>query len=269
MHRRYFIGAAGSLLFARNTHAQVGHSGMEALLSDALAGEHLPVRRAALEGSIRRLRHTVLPAYGRLVVVNTASCMLAAYEDGKSVLEMKTACGMPRSPTPMMSDNAGSVIFNPLWTMPASIAAEHEWKADLADPVFRRKYGFSVHNGKYVQKSGSLNLLGTQKISFASGGSIYLHDTSEPAVFMRSRRLVTHGCVRLEKPYLLSSWMLGISEKAAREKHASGYSAPIRPEIPVTVTLCCFTAWPDAAGRIVFSPDEYGLDRVSSPSGRI
>lgn len=59
-----------------------------------------------------------------------------------------------------------------------------------------------------VQRGGKGNALGRIIFRFDNNFSVYLHDTSSKGVFEREERGVSHGCIRIEKPYDLpySSW---------------------------------------------------------------
>jgi murein L,D-transpeptidase YcbB/YkuD len=49
-----------------------------------------------------------------------------------------------------------------------------------------------------VQKSGDDNALGIIKFNFLNPFSVYLHDTNQRSLFDKSRRSLSHGCIRLQ-----------------------------------------------------------------------
>jgi murein L,D-transpeptidase YcbB/YkuD len=61
---------------------------------------------------------------------------------------------------------------------------------------------------RFVQRGGAGNSLGRIVFRLLNNCSIYLHDTNQKYVFDRDRRTVSHGCVRVEKPFELASFML-------------------------------------------------------------
>lgn len=66
-----------------------------------------------------------------------------------------------------------------------------------------------MNGGQYIiQAGGPKNSLGRIIFRFDNNFSVFLHDTSSPWVFQRERRTVSHGCVRVEKPYELALFLL-------------------------------------------------------------
>ena len=68
---------------------------------------------------------------------------------------------------------------------------------DTADITFRVR-----------QEPGEDNSLGLVKFMFPNRFSVYLHDTPSHALFDRSKRTLSHGCVRVEKPVELARYVL-------------------------------------------------------------
>ena len=66
---------------------------------------------------------------------------------------------------------------------------------------------------KYVQKPGRNNSLGSMKINFPNNHSVYLHDTNHRDYFNFTFRSLSSGCVRLEKPLEMASYLINDEEK--------------------------------------------------------
>ena len=58
------------------------------------------------------------------------------------------------------------------------------------------------------EKPGPQNSLGLVKFMFPNQYDIYLHSTPEQALFNRSRRDFSHGCIRVQEPDKLAVWVL-------------------------------------------------------------
>ena len=108
--------------------------------------------------------------------------------------------------------------------------------------------------------------MGEVKFMFPNDLGIYLHDTPGKALFQKSERTFSAGCVRLEDAQGLKRLILGDTPLAAS----------IEPEQyvplsrPVPVFLAYFTAYPHG-GKIVERPDVYkrdAKDAATSPVTR-
>jgi murein L,D-transpeptidase YcbB/YkuD len=93
---------------------------------------------------------------------------------------------------------AGSSIrLNPPWYVPRSIAPE------IRGPEangYRRLAG-----GGLVLPPGPRNPLGSVRIGLEDSRGVFLHGTSEPGLFARAGRALSHGCVRVERTVELAA----------------------------------------------------------------
>jgi murein L,D-transpeptidase YcbB/YkuD len=211
--------------------------------------------RAAVDRTLERLRtQDIDRTRGRLVLVNIAAAELVAYQDGTEVLRSRAIVGAARTPTPRLASPVPSVRLNPPWYVPASI--EPEIRAAGA-------VGFRRANGRLVQPPGPRNPLGPVRIGLENSQGVFLHGTSEPRLFAREARTLSHGCVRVERVLELAAWMLDVSPEALRAAVATGRTVDLAPPEAVRVILAYLTAWPAADGRLVLHPDPYRLDATS------
>jgi murein L,D-transpeptidase YcbB/YkuD len=94
--------------------------------------------------------------------------------------------------------------------------------------------------------------------------NIYLHSTSAQNLFGRSRRDLSHGCIRVEHPAALAQFVLADPARwdadavAAAMRPGRTLVVPLRE--PVPVVLFYATALTDREGRALFAEDIYGLD---------
>jgi len=117
-----------------------------------------------------------------------------------------------------------------------------------------------LRDGWIVQQPGPTNALGLVKFDMANDQAIYLHDTSAPALFDRSQRHLSHGCVRVEDAPGFAQ-MLAENEGVAEAWQTAQDSGemtfvPLPSRIPVR--LLYHNVYVDDAGKVAFRTDPYG-----------
>jgi murein L,D-transpeptidase YcbB/YkuD len=178
-----------------------------------------------------------IPPRGKFILVNIPSFELIALQDGEPVLRSRVVVGKPAAATPEMLSEMFAIQFNPSWTPTPSMVR---------------------NEGLHYMPPGPQNPLGRMMFALDNEEFIYLHDTNERALFNRSQRALSHGCVRVEKARSLAAWSLGVSEQEvdSMTSHGKTHSVPLAEPIPVA--LVYFTRFPDEQGRTVSHPDIYG-----------
>jgi L,D-transpeptidase YcbB len=198
----------------------------------------------------------------RHILVNIAAFRLDAIEDGRSVLDMRVIVGRTATPTPVVSSAIESVVLNPSWYVPKSIASKEIWPKGRS---YLRRNGFEVlPDGKLRQRPGANNSLGQVKFRFPNRFGVYLHDTPSRSLFDRTARALSHGCVRVERPADLAEWVLRDdprwSWETIQDALDSGRERSVALPEPVPVHIAYWTAWVDDTGTLWFGQDIYGLD---------
>jgi murein L,D-transpeptidase YcbB/YkuD len=128
-----------------------------------------------------------------------------------------------------------------------------------------------LRSGKYSirQKPGPANALGLVKFMFPNSYSVYLHSTPSTELFSRSRRDFSSGCIRVERPAELASFLLrnqpdGASWTVQRAQAAmdSGKdNQQVNLAVQVPVLILYVTAVAEEDGTIHFFDDIYGHDK--------
>lgn len=247
------------------------------------------VRVRQIELALERLRWTPLLAHARTIVVNVPEFVLRAYEvrDGRVDVQrtMKVVVGKALDTrTPLIEAELRFIEFSPYWNVPSSIA-RHEvvplllrspgvWARDgyefvdesgQADTAYARDKLDAVLAGRLRlrQRPGPRNPLGDIKFVFPNQEQVYLHHTPSTRLFERERRDFSHGCIRVEQPVELASFVLqdmpAWNESRIREAMARGTSATLAVAQPVHVLIAYGTALVKE-GRVFFFDDVYGLD---------
>lgn len=237
-----------------------------------------------LELTLERLRW--LPEFGPgpLIVVDLPAYRLwAMHEQGsdsesaEAPLEMRVVVGASmKTETPLFVGQMRYLEFNPYWNVPRSILekelipklarnpkylAQNEMEtvppnASLAD--------LKAGRARVRQRPGAKNALGPIKFAMPNPMDIYLHSTSAQDAFQRSRRDLSHGCIRVEHPAALAQFVLD----GQRKWDADAIQGALQPgptrhvELNRTVPVVIFyaTAIVDVDGSARFAADIYGLD---------
>ncbi|MFN9066060.1 MAG: L,D-transpeptidase family protein, partial [Bdellovibrionales bacterium] len=206
-------------------------------------------------------------------------------EGKRSVLNMKTVNGRPTRRTPTLRDEIRFVEPTPTWTVPFSIAVKDKldllkrdpklllnqqiWVYDLnrnvLDPFQIDWDQINRTNFRYVliQQPGPHNALGLIKFPLTNPWFIYMHDTNEPHLMKESYRLRSSGCVRMEKPWELASYLLSDqpewTQSKLLQKRYSTQQIFLKQRLPVYFLY--LTVQLEPTGEIRFAEDFYGQDR--------
>jgi murein L,D-transpeptidase YcbB/YkuD len=178
------------------------------------------------------------------IEANIPEATLTYYKENKVALTMATIVGANSTKTPMFTSNVHSIVLNPPWYVPRSISRRQR-----------------------VQPPGPNNALGRVKFDFLNDFSVYLHDTPNHALFSASRRNLSHGCVRLNKPKDLAELLLapqGISRAEIDEITSRVVTRNIKLQTQTPVALLYRTAYVAMTGpttnKVHFVDDVYDWD---------
>ena len=202
------------------------------------------------------------------IQVNIAAAVLTVFKGDAPVTSMRAVTGRPGDETPMLQSLIHSVVINPPWNVPQSIA-----KKELLPkgPAYLKRAGFKVipldgGGSRLQQKPGEGNSLGRLKFDFDNPYGVYLHDTSSRAKFDSYARMVSHGCVRLQHPVDLAELVLKDDAKwqgdAVQTAIDAGTTVRARLPKPISVYLLYWTAFASAGGQVSFRADPYGWDEM-------
>ena len=254
--------------------------------------------------------HQPIPEQGRFILVNIPAYHLYAH-DTDSLLDMRVVCGNAETKTPQLTSSVQWMEVNPQWVIPMSII-ENDVAKRAGDTAYFQRNRYHIYeratnkelpvtsvsrdmllSGKYkvAQQGGAGNSLGRIIFRFPNNFSVFLHDTSNPGAFSRDQRAMSHGCVRVSKPFELARYVLGdeadewlldrmrismdltpqtergqryVRENADKLKKGEyhklvGY-VPVKPHVPLYIIYN--TLWTDEMGVMRSWPDVYGYDKV-------
>lgn len=242
----------------------------------------------------------------KYVVVNVPAYHLWAVSPD-SIMDMRAACGAQKTKTPLLTSAITHMEVNPQWLIPYSIlkndiahhAGDSAYFARHRYYIAESKTGHRVPVGaisrsqllsgnyRVGQEGGQGNALGRIIFRFPNNFSVFLHDTSSPGVFQRDNRGVSHGCVRVQRPFDLAcflfperpdDWLLdklrismGMQPETDKgRKYVTGLEPDAKPKliswqkvsprVPIYITY--YTLFPVPGGQLTSYPDVYGYDKV-------
>jgi len=232
-----------------------------------------------LELTLERLRW--LPDFGPgpMILVDLPAYRLWAMQNGtnEDPLEMRVVVGASvKTETPLFVGQMRYLEFNPYWNVPRSIL-EKELLPKLARnpnylaqnemetvPANASMADLKAGRARVRQRPGAKNALGPIKFAMPNPMDIYLHSTSAQGAFQRTRRDLSHGCIRVEHPAALAQFVLD----GQRKWDADAIQGALQPgptrhvDLSHTVPVVIFyaTAIIDSDDSTRFAPDIYGLD---------
>ncbi|HEU4889096.1 MAG TPA: L,D-transpeptidase family protein [Thermoanaerobaculia bacterium] len=187
--------------------------------------------------------------------------------------------------TPVFDGDVKHVVFRPYWSVPPSIQrGEIAPKIERdASYLARNNYELVDDSGRQVavnaanisrvrsgavsvrQKPGTSNALGLVKFLFPNDNNVYLHSTPQQALFARTRRDFSHGCIRVEDPAALADWVLRGQESWSKEKVEAAMNGKrddmyVKIQRPIEVVITYATAVAQENGEVNFFQDIYGHD---------
>jgi len=245
-------------------------------------------RVAQVRANLERLRWVARELAGDYLLVDIAGFSAQLWLNDSPAWQARVVVGRPFRTTPEFRAPMKYLVLNPEWNVPPTILREDVLPKVIRDPAYLRQHHMRVldHAGRavdpatidwpryrgqprsfpyqIVQAPGPDNPLGGIKFMFPNEQSVYLHDTPSRALFDRTVRAFSSGCIRIDKPLDLAVLLLDDpqrwSEQQLAEAIAGGrtQTVPVRRTVPVM--LLYFTASTTASGELQFRPDLYGRD---------
>ena len=249
-----------------------------------------------------------LGRHQRFVFVNMPSQQVWAVAPD-SVFSMRICLGAWKTKTPMLHSAISRIEINPEWVIPPSII-RNEISGHAGDSAYFARHRYFIinrHSGDTVdsrtisteqlrsggyrvaQRSGRGNSLGRIIFRFPNQHAVYLHDTNNHGAFQGERRTISHGCIRLQRPFDMATFLLPNADEwlldrmrlsmdmkpvgewghnYLKKRAEEGDKSPIRlisstavePSVPIYLTY--YTCFPNPETGIIETwPDRYEYDR--------
>ncbi|MGR9088795.1 MAG: L,D-transpeptidase family protein, partial [Gammaproteobacteria bacterium] len=276
--------------------------GRHGLIADGIIGKetaaalNVPLnhRTTQIELAMERLRWLPEIHAGAYIIVNIPAFQLWAFDDiSKSdpeILNMKVVVGKAlKNQTPVLMAEMRFIDFMPYWNVPYSIVKSEIMPKLIQNPNYLNQENMELvtgtgHEIKIValssdsvalmkqgsvrvrQRPGKKNALGRVKFMFPNKEDVYLHDTPANALFSRSRRDFSHGCVRVENPEGLANFVLkdqpGWNKDTVKQALQTDKTQRVILKHSIPVLFFYVTSYIDDRGRLTFHSDIYGHDAV-------
>lgn len=221
-----------------------------------------------------------------LILVNTANFQLDFLHNRDTVFTSRVIVGKSYHSTPQFSAEMSYIVFSPTWTVPTSITRSEIIPAVKKNPGYLASKNMKVLNGSggvvdpasidwakvnpknfpYTirQDPGESNSLGLAKFMFPNKHSVYIHDTPSRSLFEREDRALSHGCIRIQRPFDFAKFLLSHDPSWTDERIRTAMHQPkettvtLNRKIPVAIIY--MTYWANGGGDVFFRNDIYGRD---------
>ena len=243
----------------------------------------------------------------KAILVNIPAQQLWAV-GGDSVLDMRICCGATATKSPLLHSTISHIQVNPDWIIPHNIVKSDIMRHAGDSAYFARHHYYIVERSsgdsldvadvtsdqlasgtlRVGQHGGPGNSLGRIVFRFNNNFSVYLHDTNNRGAFKREKRTLSHGCIRVEKPFDLALFLLPDLDEWDQDRLRLSMDIPpetdqgkeyleenaeeprpfrlmtyheVSPRVPVYIIY--YTAYPNPATGVVQTwPDLYGYDKA-------
>jgi murein L,D-transpeptidase YcbB/YkuD len=271
-----------------NADGQIGKGSVAALNTP------LSYRVTQIELAMERLRWLPELNTGASIIVNIPAFQLWAFDSidqaDADIVNMRVVVGNAlKTKTPVLMAEMHFIDFMPYWNVPYSII-----KNEILPKLIHNNNYLDKENMELVsvfrdgerptelnqetmnllkegklrvrQRPGGKNALGRVKFIFPNKDDVYLHDTPSSGLFSKSRRDLSHGCVRVANPQKLAEFALKNQDNWNADTIHQAMNTPKTKRVilkkPIPVLFFYATAFFDQYDNLEFYPDIYGHDTV-------
>jgi len=226
---------------------------------------------------------------GSYIDVNIPSYTLRVLDHGYETLRMKTIVGRGSRPTPILYSTISHAILNPSWTAPKTIVRKdilesknisafllshdirvYEHVRGELYEIDPTQIDWSQYSGKkqipytFKTDAGETNPLGKVKFLFPNSHFVYLHGTNTPALFKKSGRALSSGCIRLSAPqklydYLMDRWG-NPDDKLPDTLEEPDTSVALQKKLPIFLRYMTISA--ENSNTVTIYDDIYNYDEA-------
>lgn len=251
-----------------------------------------------LQADMEKMRWFPNQFENRYIFINLAMTYFVLVDKTQSpayITSFRTINGRAARKSPTMQDKIVRVILNPSWVVPPTIFIEDKVTEIRNLPRYQIQYYFDSHNYEVWnkeftrrldpttidwwsydskldadifirQKPNYWNALGVVKFELTNSFSVYLHDTNQRELFWEPQRLLSSGCIRLEKPMELAEYLLRgtqwdrakIEASTLKPGEVADKSIKIDVANPIPVYTAFLTSFMGSDNILRFTNDEYG-----------
>jgi L,D-transpeptidase YcbB len=223
----------------------------------------------------------------KFIFVNIPAAQIEAVENDTVASRHAGIVGKVDRPSPLLKSSIQQLNFNAVWHLPPTVIKEDliptgkklakrgqsvlvKFKIDAyggdgrkLDPT--KVNWSSAESLTFRQQPGPENPLGFVKLNFPNAHSVYMHDTPGKALFGRSFRAASSGCVRVSEIEKLAAWIVadqGWKPEQVRQMKETRERYDLQLKQPVPLYFAYITAWATRDGAVHFRRDIYNKDGV-------
>ncbi|MBX9597569.1 MAG: L,D-transpeptidase family protein [Burkholderiales bacterium] len=251
------------------------------------------IRIKQIQLNMDRLRWLPNNMGNKYLMVNIPSYSLVIVNAQQIDLAMPVIVGGGgNNKTCVVNSKITTLELNPFWGIPNRIATKEYLSKIQKDPSYLEQHNIRVFNPQNNQEidptgidwqrvtqtnfsyflrqdPGKKNALGKLKFLFPNDCGIYLHDTSNPNLFGKKARSLSHGCVRVSQPLNLADYLISSTPNWDDDKLESAINTGkhrwLKLAEPLEIHIVYQTAWVESNGQLQFRNDIYKADNVDYP----
>jgi murein L,D-transpeptidase YcbB/YkuD len=268
------------------SHHRLNESGAVDAATIAVMNVDIATRIGQVRANLERARWVLGGLGDDFLLVNLPAFKAYLIRGNRNVWEARTQIGQEALQTPTFRAEVRTVVFNPDWTVPKSILVNEiipqmragknvvaEQHLEFFDAKNQPVDGSSIDwqnadstnfNYDAKQPPGPDNALGKVKFLFPNKYSIYLYDTPHQGNFDATKRMFSHGCIRVEHAVDLAQLLLQGQGDWDRGKMdevmATNATTNVTVERPLPILIVYWTVSVGAAGDVRYADDIYHLD---------
>jgi L,D-transpeptidase YcbB len=198
------------------------------------------------------------------VWVNLADARLVLYRANQPIFQTRVIVGEVDKQSPEFRTTIDSLLFNPPWNVPYSIATKEILPKVSSDPNYLSRHHMVIRPGGGLQQLPP-SALGQIKFEMPNRFDVYLHDTPTKNLFARDNRRISHGCIRVQNPRELAALLMQQPIDAINSGIAQAGTNRRNLPAAVPVFIVYQTAFVDTDGTLQFRPDVYNRDAEIAP----
>ncbi len=216
------------------------------------------------------------------ILVNIPLAEVEYYKQNELVLKMRSVMGRKLKPTPTIASYITSIVTFPFWNVPREIGVKEILPKVQKDEAYLEQHNFDVVDAKgnvlndsqlhwksynaknfpyyFRQSTGINNSLGVLKFNMNNPFSIFLHATSYQGSFANDFRFLSHGCVRLEKPFALADALMRGNLNLEELKKGKANTRPTTLTLPDSLPVfIIYMPIRIVGSQVALLDDVYGL----------
>ncbi|TVR71257.1 MAG: hypothetical protein EA408_09675 [Marinilabiliales bacterium] len=242
-----------------------------------------------IEANLDRWRWMPADMPERILRVNIPSFELYALEKGNPEFSLKVIVGTDERPTPVFASAIKWIELNPYWIVPPGMLEDDILPAIRQDVGYLESRNMKVlsedfsvvdpdsvdwhsdfDNGfPYIirQEPGPYNQMGNIKLELPNPYYVTMHDTPDRHLFIRDKRTLSSGCIRVEDPLRLAEWLLEHDKEWTMERleeeieEGENLIIDISRTVPAEIVYITARA---ADGHVYWYDDVYSFDGAVS-----